>query len=77
MDVIAEALMPPGVRSLRTMLHATAVEVLLSLTPLHAQDMLDSLIGFLNAQHAKFMARNPTFQVGSASPDPGWDCQVG
>ena len=28
-DVLAEALMPPGVRSLRSMLHATAVEVLL------------------------------------------------
>lgn len=62
-DSLAEALMPPGVKSLRSMLHATCVEVLLSLTPLHAQDMLDSLVAFLNAQHAKFMARNLDFKV--------------
>lgn len=61
-DSLAEALMPPGVKSLRSMLHATCVEVLLSLTPLHAQDMLDSLVAFLNAQHAKFMARNLDFK---------------
>ncbi|KAK9800186.1 hypothetical protein WJX73_006192 [Symbiochloris irregularis] len=61
-DVIAEAIMPPGVRQLRSMLHATAVEVLLSLTPLHAQDMLDSLISFINVQHSKFLARHPDFK---------------
>jgi len=32
---MAGKLMPPGVRSLRYMLHATAVEVLLHLMPLH------------------------------------------
>ena len=62
-DVLAEALMPPGVRSLRAMLHATAVEVLLYLTPLHCQDMLGSLVAAMNAQFAKFMLRHPHFQA--------------
>lgn len=62
-DVLADALMPPGVRSLRSMLHATAVEVLLYLTPLHCQDMLSSLVGSMNAQFSKFMLRHPDFQV--------------
>ncbi|CAL8470099.1 g9641 [Coccomyxa elongata] len=65
-DVLAEALMPPGVRSLRSMLHATAVEVLLYLTPLHCHDMLQSLVTALNSQFAKFMLRHPDFQ-GSVS----------
>lgn len=62
-DSMADALMPPGVRSLRMMLHATAVEVLLYLTPLHCQDMLDSLVDSLNLQFHKFQRRNPTFCV--------------
>lgn len=62
-DVLAEALMPPGVRSLRSMLHATAVEVLLYLTPLHCHDMLQSLVTALNSQFAKFMLRHPDFQA--------------
>jgi hypothetical protein len=62
-DTLAEALMPPGVRSLRSMLHATAVEVLLYLTPLHCQDMLGSLVAAMNAQFAKFMLRHPDFQA--------------
>lgn len=57
--------MLPGVRSLRNMLHATAVEVLFALTPRHLQNMLDSLVSFLNAQHAKFLARHPAFKVGA------------
>lgn len=62
-DVLADALMPPGVRSLRSMLHATAVEVLLYLTPLHCHDMLQSLVTAMNAQFAKFMLRHPDFQA--------------
>ena len=62
-DVLADALMPPGVRSLRSMLHATAVEVLLYLTPLHCHDMLQSLVTAMNAQFAKFMLRHPGFQA--------------
>ena len=57
--------MPPGVRSLRAMLHATAVEVLLYLTPLHCHDMLSSLVEAMNAQFSKFMLRHPDFQVSS------------
>ena len=63
LDTVAEALMLPGVRSLRSVLHSTAIEVLLALTPRHLQSMMDSLIDFLNAQYAKFMARHPTFKV--------------
>jgi hypothetical protein len=37
--------------------------VLLYLTPLHCQDMLDSVVTSLNATVAKFMARNPSFTV--------------
>lgn len=62
-DEVAERLMPPGVRSLRSMLHATAVEVLLYLTPLHCADMLSSLVEAMNAQFSKFMLRHPDFQV--------------
>ena len=62
-DTMADALMPPGVRSLRQMLHATAVEVLLYLTQLHCQEMLDSLVASLNLQYQKFLRRNPSFKV--------------
>ena len=59
--------MLPGVRSLRSVLNSTAIEVLLALTPRHLQDMFNSLIDFLNAQHAKFMARHPTFTVSPSA----------
>jgi len=62
-DALAETLMPANLRPLRSMLHATAVEVLLYLTPLHCQEMLDSVVLSLNAVHAKFMRRNPNFTV--------------
>ncbi len=62
--------MPPGVRSLRSMLHATAVEVLLYLTPLHCHDMLQSLVTALNSQFAKFMLRHPDFQARPILPTP-------
>ena len=62
-DTLADALMPPGVRALRQMLHATAVEVLLYLTQLHCQDMLDALVDSLNLQFHKFQRRNPGFDV--------------
>jgi hypothetical protein len=62
-DDIAEKLMPPGVRSLRSMLHATAVEVLLYMTPMHCHDMLCSLVQAMNTQYSKFRLRHPEFQV--------------
>lgn len=55
--------MPSGVRNLRRMFHATAVEVLLYLTPVHCQDMLDSLTTSLNATFTSFRKRNPAFKV--------------
>lgn len=61
-DAISEALMPAGVRGLRSMFHATAVEVLLYLTPIHCQDMLDSLTTSMNATFFAFMKRNPAFK---------------
>ena len=70
-DDVAERLMPPGVRSLRSMLHATAVEVLLYLTPLHCHDMLSSLVEAMNAQFSKFMLRHPDFQVSTGGGSQG------
>ena len=55
--------MPAGVRGLRSMFHATAVEVLLYLTPIHCQDMLDSLTTSMNATYSSFVKRNPAFKV--------------
>ena len=69
-DLMAEVLMPPGVRSLRQMLHATAVEVLLYLTQLHCQEMLDSLVDSLNIQYHRFLQRNPLFSVSAPPPKP-------
>ena len=62
-DKLAASLMPPGIKSLRQILHATAVEVLLYVTPLHCQEMLDSVAASLNLQYTRFMARNPDFKV--------------
>ena len=64
-DILAKLLMPPGIESLRSMLHATAVEVLLYLTPSHCHNMLTSLIASMNATYGKFMRRYPGFKVGS------------
>ena len=58
------------------MLHATAVEVLLYLTPLHCQDMFDSLTASLNLQFARFSARNPSFRVASLDSTPFTDSKV-
>ena len=66
-DRLAQSLMPANLKPLRQMLHATAVEVLLYLTPLHCQDMLDSVVLSLNTVHAKFMQRNPGFDVRRCS----------
>lgn len=66
-DTQAEALMPPGVRSLRSMLHATCVEVVMYLTPLHCQDMLNSVVDGCNFQFSRFIARNPEFKVRDRS----------
>ena len=65
-DILARLLMPPGIEALRGMLHATAVEVLLYLTPSHCHDMLTSLIASMNSTHAKFMRRYPGFKVGES-----------
>lgn len=48
-DVQAAALMPPGIAGLRGVLHSTAVEVLLYLTPLHRAEVLGSLAHSLNS----------------------------
>jgi hypothetical protein len=56
--------MPPGALFLRQILHATAVEVLLYLTPFIRADILDSLVSSLNSTYLKFRLRHPDFQVG-------------
>lgn len=60
-DQVAANLMPPGIPSLRRMLHSTAVEVLFYLTPLHRRAILDSVVNSLNAVYEKFIRRNPNF----------------
>ncbi len=67
-DKLAERLMPANLEALRGIFHATAVEVLLYLTPLHCQDMLDSVVVSLNGTYAKFIARNPDFRVRRRHP---------
>jgi DDHD domain len=65
-DKLAESLRPPGIPSLRQVLHSTAVEVLLYLTPLHRAAVLGSLVASLNSAYSRFMLRNPQFK-GSVS----------
>ncbi len=60
-DGLAASLMPPGISSLRHVLHSTAVEVLFYLTPMHRRAILDSVVYSLNVVYNKFMARNPDF----------------
>jgi len=60
-DGLASSLMPPGISSLRHVLHSTAVEVLFYLTPVHRRAILDSVVYSLNVVYSKFMARNPEF----------------
>lgn len=60
-DKLADALKPPGIPALRTILHSTAVEVLHYLTPMHRSAMIASLITSMNAVYSRFIARNPSF----------------
>ncbi len=61
-DSLAASLMPPGISSLRHVLHSTAVEVLFYLTPMHRAAILDSVVNSLNVVYRKFINRNPGFQ---------------
>jgi hypothetical protein len=61
-DSLASSLMPPGIPSLRHMLHSTAVEVLFYLTPMHRAAILDSVVNSLNVVYRKFINRNPGFE---------------
>lgn len=61
-DSLASSLMPPGISSLRHVLHSTAVEVLFYLTPMHRAAILDSVVNSLNFVYRKFINRNPNFQ---------------
>ena len=47
------------------MMHATAVEVLLYLTPAHCSAMLASLAEGMNRQYARFRLRHPDFQASA------------
>eukprot|EP00873_Tetraselmis_striata_P042671 jgi/Tetstr1/462935/TSEL_007883.t1 len=61
-DTLAEKIMPGGIRSLRSIIHQSAVEVLLYLTPLHHRDMTTSMSNNLNDVYLRFIRRNPNFQ---------------
>lgn len=61
-DSLAASLMPPGISSLRHVLHSTAVEVLFYLTPMHRAAILDSVVNSLNFVYRKFINRNPGFR---------------
>lgn len=61
-DSLAASLMPPGIPSLRHVLHSTAVEVLFYLTPMHRAAILDSVVNSMNVAYRKFLNRNREFQ---------------
>ncbi|KAL8142744.1 hypothetical protein V2J09_015776 [Rumex salicifolius] len=50
-----------GVRGLRTMLSATVHDVLYYMSPVHCQDIIDSVSNQLNMLYLKFLKRNPGY----------------
>ena len=62
-DRLAALIQPTNVHALRQMAHATVVEVLLYMSPVTRQRILDSLTDALNVMYHRFVHRNPGFQV--------------
>jgi hypothetical protein len=54
-DSVAEWIMPEGARSLRQLAHNTCVEVLLYMSPTHAQYIVDSVATNLNSAYLRFI----------------------
>ncbi|XP_075519759.1 phospholipase SGR2-like isoform X1 [Primulina tabacum] len=50
-----------GVRGLRTMLSATVHDILYYMSPVHCQDIIDSVSNQLNRLYLKFLTRNPGY----------------
>ncbi|XP_073291658.1 phospholipase SGR2-like isoform X1 [Primulina huaijiensis] len=50
-----------GVRGLRTMLSATVHDILYYMSPVHCQDIIDSVSNQLNRLYLKFLKRNPGY----------------
>ena len=53
--------MPEGARSFRQLAHNTCVEVLLYMSPTHAQYIVDSVATNLNSTYLRFIRRNPHY----------------
>ena len=60
-DRVAEWIMPEGARNFRQLAHNTCVEVLLYMSPTHAQYIVDSVATNLNTTYLRFLHRNPEY----------------
>jgi hypothetical protein len=58
---VAELIMPEGAKSIRQLAHNTCVEVLLYMSPNHAQFIIDSVATNLNSTYLRFMRRSPRY----------------
>lgn len=60
-DRVADRIMPEGARTFRMLAHNTCVEVLMYMSPSHAQSIVDSVANNLNTTYLKFIRRHPEF----------------
>lgn len=60
-DRVADRIMPEGARTFRMLAHNTCVEVLMYMSPSHAQNIVDSVANNLNTTYLKFIRRHPEF----------------
>ncbi|KAH6812598.1 shoot gravitropism 2 [Perilla frutescens var. frutescens] len=60
-EVAVEKITLDGVRGLRTMLSATVHDVLYYMSPIHCQEIIDSVSNQLNKLYLKFLKRNPGY----------------
>ncbi|KAL2467475.1 Phospholipase SGR2 [Forsythia ovata] len=60
-EVAVEKITLDGVRGLRTALSATVHDVLYYMSPIHCQDIIDSVSHQLNRLYLKFLKRNPGY----------------
>ncbi|KAL7124629.1 hypothetical protein ABFS83_14G061800 [Erythranthe nasuta] len=60
-EAAVEKITLDGVRGLRTMLSATVHDVLYYMSPIHCQDIIDSVSNQLNKLYLKFLKRNPGY----------------
>eukprot|EP00252_Welwitschia_mirabilis_P007394 TRINITY_DN18701_c0_g1_i1.p1 TRINITY_DN18701_c0_g1~~TRINITY_DN18701_c0_g1_i1.p1 ORF type:complete len:732 (-),score=164.64 TRINITY_DN18701_c0_g1_i1:319-2220(-) len=60
-EAMVEKITLEGVRNLRTMLSATAHDVLYYMSPIYCQQIIDSVSHQLNSLYRKFLKRNPGY----------------